>query len=162
MFAMSARRITLFPLLAAVWMLAACASAQGPNFAGGGEAAPEQDESDGGGVTREGGAIVLTGPALTDGPGSVLAALIGKVPNFRLQRNTTGCPIVTLRNAVSFMGVVSPHVYVDGTRATDTCVLESTRTVDVERVEVYPQGFTKRPGYGTHAHGLILIFMRHG
>ena len=31
---------------------------------------------------------------------------------------------------------------------------------DVARVEVYPQGVTRRPGYGTHAHGLILVFMR--
>jgi hypothetical protein len=23
-------------------------------------------------------------------------------------------------------------------------------------------GFTKRPGYGMHAHGLILVFMRSG
>ena len=69
---------------------------------------------------------------------------------------------MTLRSAVTFQGVVNPHVYVDGTRATDTCVLESLRTVDVERVEVYPQGFTTRPGYGTHAHGLILVFMRSG
>jgi len=153
----------VFPFVAAAVAWTGCASsARGPDFQGAAQPAAEENRTEGGGITREGGAIVLTGQALTDGTGSVLAALVGKVPNFRLQRNTTGCPIVTLRNAVSFMGVVSPHVYVDGTRATDTCVLESTRTVDVERVEVYPQGVTKRPGYGTHAHGLILIFMRHG
>jgi hypothetical protein len=112
-------------------------------------------------VTREGGAIVLTGAALEDGPGSVLAAMMGKVPNFRVQR-TDRCPLVTLRGAASFQGVANPHVYVDGTRATDTCVLEMLRVGDVGRVEVYPQGYTTRPGYGTHAPGLILVFMRSG
>ena len=114
------------------------------------------------GLSHEGGAFVLTGLALEDGPGSIVAAMSGKVPNFRLhgQRRQGECPVITLRNAVSFRDVVNPHVYVDGIRATDTCVLEQLRTVDVERVEVYSQGFTTRPGYGMHAHGLILVFMR--
>jgi len=111
-------------------------------------------------VRYEGGGFVLDGRALEDGPGNIVAALAGKVPNFKLQRNSGQCPIITLRNAVSFQGVVNPHVYVDGIRATDTCVLVQLRTQDVARVEVYPQGFTQRPGYGTHAHGLILVFMK--
>ena len=111
-------------------------------------------------VRYEGGGFVLDGRALEDGPGTIVAALTGKVPNFKLQRNSGECPIITLRNAVSFQGVVNPHVYVDGIRATDTCVLVQLRTQDVARVEVYPQGFTQRPGYGTHAHGLILVFMK--
>jgi hypothetical protein len=115
------------------------------------------------GVFFERGAIILTGSALTDGPGTVLAAMSGKVPNFRVQRRADRCPEITLRNNVSFQsGDVSPHVYVDGTRSTDTCILETLRADDVQRVEVYPQGFTTRPGYGTHAHGLILVFMRSG
>lgn len=112
------------------------------------------------GVRHEGGGWVLTGTALEDGPGDLLATLVGKIPNFRLQRNSGRCPIITLRGAVSFEGLVNPHVYVDGTRTTDTCVLTSLRATDVSRVEVYPLGFTTRPGYGTHAHGLILVFMR--
>jgi hypothetical protein len=115
------------------------------------------------GVFFEKGAIILTGSALTDGPGTVLAAMSGKVPNFRVQRRAGRCPEITLRNSVSFQSVdVSPHVYVDGTRSTDTCILETLRADDVQRVEVYPQGFTTRPGYGTHANGLILVFMRSG
>jgi hypothetical protein len=55
---------------------------------------------------------------------------------------------------------VNPQVYVDGTRATDTCILQSLRSDDVDSVEVYPMGVTKRPGYATHAHGLILVFLR--
>ena len=119
-----------------------------------------QPEPEAEGVFHERGATVLTGVVLDDGSGSVLNAMAGKVPNFRIRRGSGQCPQITVRNSVSFMSVVNPHVYVDGVRSTDTCILESLRTVDVERVEVYAQGFTWRPGYGTHAHGLILVFMR--
>lgn len=132
-----------------VLLLAGCTTAMG-----------ERKRGNQSGVSREAGAIVLTGAALRDGPGNLLATLVGKIPNFRLQQNAGRCPIIRLRGAVSFQGLVNPHVYVDGTRATDTCVLNSLRNLDVERVEVYPMGFTIRPGYGTHAHGLILVFMR--
>jgi hypothetical protein len=112
------------------------------------------------GVLFEGSAVILTGDALKDGPGTVLAAMSGKVPNFRVRQHSGQCPEITLRANVSFQGEVNPQVYVDGTRTSDTCILETLRTDDVERVEVYPQGFTTRPGYATHAHGLILVFMR--
>ena len=116
------------------------------------------------GVFFERGAIILTGSALTDGSGTVLAAISGKVPNFRVQRRGNRCPEITLRNNVSFTAQenANPDVYVDGTRATDTCILDTIRADDVDRVEVYPQGFTTRPGYGTQATGLILVFMRSG
>ena len=113
-------------------------------------------------VRFEGGGFVIDGRALEDGPGSIVAALTGKVPNFRLQRTSGECPVIALRSAVSYTSTVNPHVYVDGVRATNTCVLTSIRTHDVSRVEVYPQGVTQRPGYGIHAHGLILVFMRSG
>lgn len=112
------------------------------------------------GVAQRDGATVLSGIALADGRGSVLGSMQGKVPNMRIQRRSGSCPQINLRSNVSFRSVVNPHVYVDGTRSTDTCILESLRIEDVETVEVYPMGFTKRPGYGTHAHGLILVFMR--
>lgn len=114
------------------------------------------------GATFEKGAVVLSGSALTNAPGTVLAAMSGKVPNFRVQYDNGQCPEIVLRNNASLQagGVVNPQVYVDGTRASDTCILETLRSDDVERVEVYPQGFTTRPGYATHAHGLILVFMR--
>lgn len=111
-------------------------------------------------VTMQNGAIVLTGEALEDGSGTVLAAMTGKVPSLRVRRHANACPEIVLRSHVSFTGAVNPHVYVDGTRATDTCILETLRSSDVERVEVYPLGFTTRPGYGRHAQGLILVFMR--
>jgi hypothetical protein len=112
------------------------------------------------GVTVQNGGIVLTGEDLEDGRGNVLNAMQGKVPNFRFRRIGNECPQISLRNAVTFRSLANPHVYVDGTRATDTCILESLRTDDLERVEVYPMGVTTRPGYGRHAHGLILLFMR--
>lgn len=119
------------------------------------------DSEAGRGVVFEGGAIIVSGEALEDGPGSLLAAMSGKVPNFRVRRPASStCPEITLRGHSSFQNVANPLVYVDGSRTNDTCILESIRTDDVERVEVYPQGFTTRPGYATHGPGLILVFMR--
>lgn len=142
-------RVVIAALLAA-----SCATLGSP-----GEDEEEQPKE---GVSFERGAVILTGTALEDGSGSVLAAMRGKVPSLRVQQ-TRGCPEISLRNYVTYIagsGYANPHVYVDGTRATDTCILESLRTNDVQRVEVYPQGVTRRPGYGTHAPGLILVFMR--
>ena len=114
----------------------------------------------GNGVTMRDGATVLSGPALDDGRGSLLDAMRGKVPNLRIQQFPRECPRITIRSHATFNSEVEPHVYVDGTRATNTCVLDQLQSQDVEMVEIYPMGFTKRPGYGTHAHGLILVFMR--
>lgn len=106
------------------------------------------------------GGTVVSGPALMDGQGSILETLRGKVPGLRIRSDGGPCPRITLRNDASYQTQVSPLVYVDGTRTTDTCVLESLRSRDVEMVEVYPTGVTSRPGYGMHAHGLILVFLR--
>lgn len=145
---MSARRAV--SSWVATLLLASCATLGGGTEKG----------SEDGGVSFERGAVVLSGPALEDGSGSLLGAISGKVPNFRIHHRGSGCPEITLRSYVSYVGLANPHVYVDGTRAIDTCVLESLRGLDVQRVEVYPQGVTRRPGYGTHAPGLILVFMR--
>jgi hypothetical protein len=112
------------------------------------------------GVRSEGGAIIIERTALDERRGSVLGAMEGRVPGMTVQRHSGRCPQVSLRSHVTFQSLVNPHVYVNGTRATDTCILETMRTDDVASVEVYPMGFTKRPGYGTHAHGLILLFLR--
>ncbi len=138
------------PLLAA--LAAACAASPQPE-----EPAAEM----GGGVVHQDGAIVVSGVALQDGAGSVLGTLEGKVPSMQVQRHVGRCPQINLRSHARVIGtIINPHVYVDGTRATDTCILESLRAQDVESVEVYPMGYTKRPGYGTHGQGLILVFMR--
>ncbi|MGH7699881.1 MAG: hypothetical protein ACREMJ_05100 [Gemmatimonadales bacterium] len=112
------------------------------------------------GVSFERGGVILTGSALEDGSGSILSTISGKVPNFKVQRQSGRCPQITLRSHVRFEAGMNPQVYVDGTRSTDTCILETLQAGDVDRVEVYPQGFTTRPGYASHADGLILVFMR--
>lgn len=111
-------------------------------------------------VSMENGAVVLSGAALLDGNGTVLDAMSGKVPNFRVRHASDPCPVIALRSAGSVRSVTAPQVYVDGARSSDTCILESLSSRDVERVEVYPLGFTTRPGYAPHSHGLILVFMR--
>ena len=113
-----------------------------------------------GGVRNVDGATIISGVALDDLSGSILDALRGQVPGMRIMEHLDQCPQITLRSHVSFQSVVNPQVYVDGTRSVDTCVLQTLRTDDVDSVEVYPMGFTKRPGYAVHAHGLILVFMR--
>jgi hypothetical protein len=138
-----------------LWGVLLATSGCGPLQRSTSATAPARD-----GVSFARGAVILTGSALRDGSGTVLAAISGKVPNFKVRRRAGRCPQVTLRSFQSFEGLDNPHVYVDGTRATDTCILETIQTADVERVEVYPQGFTNRPGYGTHSDGLILVFMR--
>jgi hypothetical protein len=149
----SLRAAAPLSLFGSLLLATSCSSRQ---TAGGVEDRPRVE-----GISREKGAVVLTGTALLDGPGSVLAAMAGKVPNLRVRHPAQQqCPEITLRGQTSIQGISNPHVYVDGTRTTDTCILETLRTNDVERVEVYPQGFTTRPGYATHAPGLILVFMR--
>lgn len=107
------------------------------------------------------GGIVIEGPDLQDGRGDLINAMQGKVPNFRVSKpQAQACPQITIRSAVILRPPINPHVYVDGARSMDTCILEMLRTSDVERIEVYPAGFTTRPGYGRHAEGLILVFMR--
>jgi hypothetical protein len=138
---------TLFALL-----LAACAAHQSEDQAA---------DLEGGVEVRE-GATIISGVTLQDETGSVIDALIGRVPNFQVRRGSGTCPQISLRTHVSFQSVTDPHVYVDGTRIGDTCILESLRAQNVELVEIYPMGFTTRPGYATHAHGLILVFLRSG
>lgn len=114
-----------------------------------------------GGVRSEDGAIILTGIALDERRGTVLDAIQGTVPGVRILKHRDGqCPQIYLRHHVTFETQVNPMVYVDGTRTVDTCILDQIRTTDVESVEVYPMGVTTRAGYATHAHGLILVFMR--
>ncbi len=115
-----------------------------------------------GGVKIQGGATVISGVTLEDETGSVLDALVGRVPNLRIRRVSGGCPQISLRTSVSFESVTNPQVYVDGTQITDTCILESLLAQNVELVEIYPMGVTTRPGYATHSHGLILVFTRSG
>ncbi len=141
-----------FGLLVLALLVAACAPHR----------SEEQTAGFEGGVNIRGGATIISGVTLEEETGSVLDALVGRVPNFRIRRISGKCPQINLRTSVSFESVTNPHVYVDGTQIGDTCVLESLRAQNVELLEIYPMGFTTRPGYATHAHGLILVFMRSG
>ena len=154
---MSGRPETPALLLVAL-LTAACAGSQTEGSAP--DHGDTHPEATGDGIEQRGGAFILSGPALDDGRGSLLSAMQGKVPNLRIRWGSSRCPQISLRSHVTLATAVEPHVYIDGTRATDTCILESLQSQDVGLVEIYPQGFTKRPGYGTHAHGLILVFLR--
>jgi hypothetical protein len=104
--------------------------------------------------------FVLDRTQLGEIEGTLLGAMIGRVPGLRVDKSFV-CPALSLRGSASSVpGITDPLVYVDGTRTMDTCVLEMLRAADVERVEVYPMGVTSRPGYRGHGHGLILVFMR--
>ncbi|NIQ56778.1 MAG: TonB-dependent receptor plug domain-containing protein, partial [Gammaproteobacteria bacterium] len=118
-------------------------------------------ERRGTGVQVSDGATVVSAAELHDSHGSVLRAIMGKVPNMKV--NFVGldrCPAIALRSFEEIHGNNFPDIYLDGTRANNTCILESVRAEDLDRVEIYPQGFTRRPGYGTSTHGLILLFSR--
>lgn len=105
-------------------------------------------------------AFVLDRAQLREFDGSLLSAMVGRVPGLRVDE-TAACPAVALRGHLNTVpGVSDPQIYVDGARTGNTCVLGLLRAGDVERVEIYPSGVTSRPGYLGNAHGLILIFMR--
>src|SRR5690606_4711030 len=60
------------------------------------------------------------------------------------------------------LGENNPAVYVDGVRATNTCILASLTTSSVERVETYAAGVAPRLPYKAHPNGLILVYMQDG
>ena len=124
-------------------------------------ATPER-ELTGNGVKNLGSATVVSAEQLRESNGSLLRAIMGKVPNMKVSY-TVGmnrCPSIAMRSFEDHRGNDRPSVYVDGTHVTDTCILETLDAREVDRVEVYPMGFTTRPGYATNGAGLILVFLR--
>ena len=61
-----------------------------------------------------------------------------------------------LRGRTTVARPTNPGMYVDGARATNTCVLETLNVSDVHRVEIYPIGIAQRGAYEAQAGGLIL------
>jgi hypothetical protein len=110
---------------------------------------------------RHGGAqvIVLEDAQLQRASGSLLHTLTGVVSQLRV-RGRDICPRLEMRGRNSIQGPSDPSVYLDGTMAGNTCLLEQLRSADVRRVEVYPMGVTSRPGYRASSGGLILLFSR--
>ncbi|HWK88955.1 MAG TPA: Plug domain-containing protein [Longimicrobium sp.] len=108
-------------------------------------------------------AITLDGDELRRGASNLLSALRSRVTGMEVRTSGAGgCPEVMLRGRKSMYGSNDPIIYVDGTRAANTCVLDQLAPGEVRTVEVYPQGITRRPGYEAHPNGLILIFLRDG
>lgn len=93
--------------------------------------------------------------------GTLLSALAARMSSMGVLRGGE-CPLIVLRGRTTVSHPTNPGVYVDGARATNTCVLEGLNVADVHRVEVYPMGVAQNGAYEGHAGGLILVFMRRG
>lgn len=93
------------------------------------------------------------------GEGTLLSALEARIAPMAVLRGGE-CPQITLRGRTTVARPTNPGVYVDGARATNTCVLEHLSVAEVERVEVYPMGVARNSGYELQPGGLILVFMR--
>lgn len=148
---MRARGVVVLGLLAA----AGC---------GGSWRATPEPELEGNGIEASGGATIVTAQELRGTQGSVLRAIMGKVPGMKVTFTVgmSRCPSIAMRRSEDHLGNDRPSVYVDGTHVYDTCILETLEAREVDRVEIYPMGFTTRPGYGTNNAGLILLFLRGG
>jgi hypothetical protein len=110
---------------------------------------------------RAGMATVVTGAQIRSGGSTLLEGLRTRIANLRVERSDR-CPEVRLRGQRSVAGNSNPAVYVNGTRAANTCVLEQIQPVDIEAVEVYANGVSNRPGYRNSPTGLVLVFTRNG
>lgn len=103
---------------------------------------------------------VLNSEQLQNESGSLIDVMDRRIFNMRVDKRFQ-CPAITLRgNTNTVPGVTEPEVFVDGIRSLDTCILSLMSASDVSLVEIYPSGFTDRPGYSASAHGLILVFTR--
>lgn len=109
--------------------------------------------------TRSGGAFVLAGDQLWQRSSDLLSIISNRISAVRVRR-TGHCPNVTMRGQKTYLGSTDADIYVNGTRAGNTCLLEQMRAEDVERVEVYPMGVTSTPGVAPNPNGVILIFLR--
>ena len=107
----------------------------------------------------QGSGTIVEGKVLRQRGGDLLNALSGRTSNMRVVRRSGTCPLITLRGDRTISGDTNPIVFVDGTEMTDTCILLQINTSDVASVELYPGGFTPRPGYPASATGLILVFL---
>lgn len=109
-------------------------------------------------------AIIVEREELARSDDLLLYVLVNHVPSitadYEPSRSSDRCPRVSLRGPLMGTSLANPVVYVNGTRTSDTCVLVNMRSTEVDWVELYPTGTTRRPGYVTHPHGLILVFTR--
>lgn len=108
-----------------------------------------------------GGSGTVIGRELLGHSGALLDVLVSRVGNVEVG-SAPGCPRIIMRGTKSIAQPNDPRVYVNGSPAGDTCILQLIRTNDVQRVELYPMGVTARPGYRSNSGGLILVFMQDG
>lgn len=123
----------------------------GPAAGDAGEPAPPRLE-------RLGNGIVFPA-AHFEGRPDMLRVLAARISSMRVTREGP-CPDVVFRGRNSMQGSSSARVYVNGQEAVNTCVLEMVSTWDVDRVEVYPSGIVRRPGYPVSGTGSILVFTK--
>jgi hypothetical protein len=102
-------------------------------------------------------AIVVKGSDLS---GNLLDALRYRVPSMRVSTPSGECPRIVFRGIRSIRNQANPTVYLDGTRMSDTCILNQLSTNDIDFVELYPSGNAARSSYERNPFGLILIFRR--
>jgi hypothetical protein len=112
------------------------------------------------GVLSDGGHVVIGREALARNDIPVLDLLRYRVPGMKVSP-TDDCPEVILRGKSTFVTNSSAAIYLDGERATNTCVLAMLSTFHLARVEVYPGGVPPS-GYMTNPYGVILLFSMKG
>ena len=108
-----------------------------------------------------GNAIVIEDEAIGGSRGSLISILRDHVRGMSVSR-TDVCPHIVLRGEIGRSQVAEVLVYIDGQRMSDTCILDGLNTESIARIEVYPGGFTQRPGYTSNSGGLILVFTKGG
>lgn len=104
-------------------------------------------------------ATVIDRNHLQAGGADLLRVIVGRVPGLLVDYSRP-CPELQLRGRKGVSRPPAPSIFVNGTRTSNTCVLTMIRPDEVARVEVYPGGITRRPGYTPNSDGLILVFLR--
>lgn len=102
----------------------------------------------------DGSALILRGSDLGGGR-NLLDALRTRVQNVTVTYPPAGCPRITFRGRRTGG---NPGIYIDGTLLGDTCALQNVSPDDVDFVEIYRSGNTRRPGIRSNPNGLILVF----
>ena len=95
-------------------------------------------------------------------PPRLITLMEMRVRNMDVKESGGACPEIEFRGRNSITAPTPPTVYVDGQRASNTCVLDLISPLDVSTLEVYPMGVSNRPGYLSTVGGLILVFTKDG
>lgn len=144
----SSVRCTVTGLIGAA-MLTGCAGHAAPNT----RSAPAERD-----IRSAGDAIILSGNLLHGQSRSLLNLMKARVASIQIVDDQP-CPDVYLRGRSTIITPSNPAIYIDGQRATNTCVLDMVNVLDLDRVEIYPSG-DPRGGYLSDPYGVILLFLR--